>query len=406
MTASVGGVAGTSGEARLGSFLRQRFGAEKVVLCASGTQALTLALRVASCQVVANGASGVNGTNGTNGGNGEHVGARTALPAYSCYDLVTAAVGAGVAMTFYDLEAQRLAPVEDEVVRVLKAGAGSVVVSPLYGLPVDWDRLDAIVHEAGAVLIEDAAQGAGARWKGRPLGSCGELAVLSFGRGKGWTGGGGGALLARGSAAEALRTFSALPDPRRRAGARAALMSWAQWGFGRPALYGIPARMPGTGLGETHYHTPQPVVGISSFSARLAAATAEAALGEGAFRWERAGDLMTTLSPASAKAGVTPIRPIPGAEPGFLRFPVLVRGGLRGTIPANVARRMGVAAGYPAILPDLPRLIPALREIAGRFLDTDRDYPGARRLVEELVTLPVHRFASPRVAEELLEWVG
>ena len=67
---------------------------------------------------------------------------------------------------------------------------------------------------------------------------------------------------------------------------------------------------------------------------------------------------------------------------------------------------MGVAAGYPAILPDLPRLIPALREIAGRFLDTDRDYPGARRLVEELVTLPVHRFASPRVAEELLEWVG
>jgi len=387
--ASFGGLTGPSGEERLASFLRKRYGVDEVVLCASGTQALTRAIEVAAGR--------------KRGGVG---GGTTALPAYSCYDLVTAAVGAGAAMSFYDLEPERLAPLEEEVVRVLQGGASSLVVSPLFGFPVDWDRLQGIVREAGALLIEDAAQGAGAGWKGRPLGSHGELAVLSFGRGKGWTGGGGGALLARGESAEVLRTFPPPPAPARRAGVRAAGLSWVQWGFGRPSLYGIPARMPGLGLGETRYRTPEPVVGIARFSARLAVATAEAALGEGAFRRERAEELASTLCRGSSSSGVTAIRSIPGGEPGFLRFPVLVRGGRRDSIPAHLARRAGVSTGYPAILPDLPRLIPELRAIADRFLDVERDYPGARRLVEELLTLPDHRFASPRVAEELLEWVG
>ena len=46
-----------------------------------------------------------------------------------------------------------------------------------------------------ADAAEDAAQEAGATLHGRRLGSFGDLSVLSFGRGKGVTGGGGGALL-------------------------------------------------------------------------------------------------------------------------------------------------------------------------------------------------------------------
>jgi hypothetical protein len=77
--------------------------------------------------------------------------------------------------------------------RLLQRGARVVVVASLYGFPVDWDAVAGVLAPYGAIAIEDAAQGDHAAWRGRPLGSVGPISVLSFGRGKGWTGGGGGA---------------------------------------------------------------------------------------------------------------------------------------------------------------------------------------------------------------------
>ena len=75
--------------------------------------------------------------------------------------------------------------------RALKRGAGVVVVAPLCGIPVDWDRVGRCLAPYGALAVEDAAQGHGAEWRGLPLGGLGTLSVLSFARGKGWTGGRG-----------------------------------------------------------------------------------------------------------------------------------------------------------------------------------------------------------------------
>jgi hypothetical protein len=46
-----------------------------------------------------------------------------------------------------------------------------------------------LAAQAGAVVVEDAAQAAGGTLHNRPVGTQGSLAVLSFGRGKGLTGG-------------------------------------------------------------------------------------------------------------------------------------------------------------------------------------------------------------------------
>src|SRR5439155_325596 len=89
-------------------------------------------------------------------------------------------------------------PELDSLTAALTAGARLVVVTSLYGVPVQWRAVLECAAAVGAAVIEDAAQGFGASWLGRPLGSLGAVSVLSFGRGKGWTGGRGGALLARG----------------------------------------------------------------------------------------------------------------------------------------------------------------------------------------------------------------
>ena len=50
----------------------------------------------------------------------------------------------------------------------------------LYGHPCDMDRIGAIARKVGVPVLEDAAQAAGAKWKGRPVGGLSELAAFSF----------------------------------------------------------------------------------------------------------------------------------------------------------------------------------------------------------------------------------
>ena len=56
----------------------------------------------------------------------------------------------------------------------------AIVAVHLYGHPVDLDQLVDYCHQQGLLLIEDAAQAHGGRWRGRPLGSFGKVAILSF----------------------------------------------------------------------------------------------------------------------------------------------------------------------------------------------------------------------------------
>jgi dTDP-4-amino-4,6-dideoxygalactose transaminase len=54
----------------------------------------------------------------------------------------------------------------------------------LYGQPVDMDPIMEIARRHGLVVIEDAAQAHGAKYKGKPVGSIGDLACFSFYPGK------------------------------------------------------------------------------------------------------------------------------------------------------------------------------------------------------------------------------
>jgi hypothetical protein len=65
----------------------------------------------------------------------------------------------------------------------------------LAGLPVNRDRLYEIAQRNGLRVIEDAAQAMGARWRGRVLGSFGDLVAISFHANKNMTTGEGGCLV-------------------------------------------------------------------------------------------------------------------------------------------------------------------------------------------------------------------
>lgn len=71
----------------------------------------------------------------------------------------------------------------------------AAVVVDLYGQCADYDRIAPLLAESGVPLIEDAAEALGATYRGRPAGSFGVAAILSFNGNKIITTSGGGMLV-------------------------------------------------------------------------------------------------------------------------------------------------------------------------------------------------------------------
>lgn len=71
----------------------------------------------------------------------------------------------------------------------------AAIVVDLYGAMPNWDQLAVIADRHGVILIEDAAEAVGSRWRDRPAGSFGTMSVFSFHGSKTLTTGEGGMLV-------------------------------------------------------------------------------------------------------------------------------------------------------------------------------------------------------------------
>ncbi|MFO1104341.1 MAG: DegT/DnrJ/EryC1/StrS family aminotransferase [Methylocystis sp.] len=87
----------------------------------------------------------------------------------------------------------------------------AIIPVHLYGQPADMDPLLAIARAHGLMVIEDAAQAHGAEYKGRRVGSMGDLACFSFYPGKNLGAYGEGGMVATNDAA-LTRTLRMLRD--------------------------------------------------------------------------------------------------------------------------------------------------------------------------------------------------
>jgi dTDP-4-amino-4,6-dideoxygalactose transaminase len=79
--------------------------------------------------------------------------------------------------------------------KAVTAKTKAIIPVDLAGLPVDRDRLYALSRKHGLRVVEDAAQSFGASWKGRRIGSFGDLVSFSFHPNKNVTSIEGGALV-------------------------------------------------------------------------------------------------------------------------------------------------------------------------------------------------------------------
>ena len=147
-------------EARLAEFS----GAKHVVSCASGTDALLMVLMA------------------NNIGRGDAV---------ICPSFTFCATGEAVALTgatpvFVDVDAATFnidaASLKNGIVAARKQGLKPRAVIPvdLFGQSADHDSIAAVAEAEGLFILDDAAQGLGASYKGRRLGTLGHATATSF----------------------------------------------------------------------------------------------------------------------------------------------------------------------------------------------------------------------------------
>lgn len=158
---------------RCNAWLEARTGASKALLTHSCTAALEMAAILAEVQP----------------------GDEVIMPSYTFVSTANAFVLRGAVPVFIDIRADTLNIDETLIEAAITDKTRAIVPVHYAGVGCEMDAIMAIADKHKLLVIEDAAQATLASYKGRPLGSIGQLAALSFHETKNIIAGEGGALL-------------------------------------------------------------------------------------------------------------------------------------------------------------------------------------------------------------------
>jgi dTDP-4-amino-4,6-dideoxygalactose transaminase len=95
-----------------------------------------------------------------------------------------AIIYAGARPVFVDIEPRSFTMDVNQIDRVITPQTKAILPVHLYGQPADMDPILDIARRHGLIVIEDAAQAHGAEYKGKRVGSIGDIGCFSFYPGK------------------------------------------------------------------------------------------------------------------------------------------------------------------------------------------------------------------------------
>jgi dTDP-4-amino-4,6-dideoxygalactose transaminase len=160
-------------EAKCHEWLENHMQANKALLTHSCTAALEMAALLANIQA----------------------GDEVIMPSYTFVSTANAFVLRGGIPVFVDIRPDTLNLDETLIESAITPRTKAIVVVHYAGVACEMDTIMEIANRYGLLVIEDAAQALMATYKGRPLGSIGHLAALSFHDTKNIICGEGGALI-------------------------------------------------------------------------------------------------------------------------------------------------------------------------------------------------------------------
>jgi dTDP-4-amino-4,6-dideoxygalactose transaminase len=117
------------------------------------------------------------------------------MPSFNFVSAANSVVLRGATPVFVDIRPDTLNVDETKLEAAITSRTKAILVVHYAGVPCELGPICDLAARQGLAVVEDAAQALGSRYRGRPAGSWGELAALSFHETKNVISGEGGALL-------------------------------------------------------------------------------------------------------------------------------------------------------------------------------------------------------------------
>lgn len=158
---------------RCNAWLEERFRAHKVLLTTSGSSALDMAAMLCGLQP----------------------GDEVILPSYTFSSTANSFVLAGAKLVFVDIRPDTMNLDETKIEAAITERTKVIVPVHYAGVACEMDAIMDIARRHNLKVVEDAAQGVMSTWKGKALGTIGDLGCYSFHETKNYSMGEGGALV-------------------------------------------------------------------------------------------------------------------------------------------------------------------------------------------------------------------
>jgi dTDP-4-amino-4,6-dideoxygalactose transaminase len=347
--------------------IRRHFGVRHVFLVSSGKAALTLtlmALKSLSDKT------------------------EVVIPAYTCFSVPAAVLKAGLRPVLCDINASTFDFDHALLEQTLGPKTLCVVGHHLFGVPSDIERLRALCHARGIFVAEDAAQAMGVTWKGRHLGTLGDVGIFSLGRGKNITCGSGGIIVTNSN-----RMAKAVSSQYRKLGisAVAELADFVKLVvmaiFIRPRLYWIPSAVPALRLGETIFPKDIRLMRLSGLKAGL--------LRNWRTRLAQANQVRSDTAAYFSRRLTLTLAP--GASHPYLRLPIFVATPAERACSLSTERGLGLSLAYPTPINEIAEI---------REVFEGKRFPSARRVADHLLTIPTHHWLTEKDRNAIVECLG
>lgn len=307
------------------------------------------------------------------------------IPAYTCFSVPSAVIKAGLEVAPCDIDPKTFDFDYGELEKTVNERTLCVVPNHLFGIPSDMDAVKKVCRNKGVYIVEDAAQAMGGRFKGRRLGTIGDVGFFSFGRGKNITCGSGSAIITDSQSIGAAieQEFSRLGSPGAVEAAMGLVKTALMAALIHPRLYWIPSGMPFLKLGVTVFYRDFPIKRLSGMQAALLRDWEERLEAQNLIRLNNSEFYKKRLRVEAA-----------GGDIPYLRFPIIAASReLRDRIYAASRRAgLGLSLMYPAPVNRIPEIKERFRGMA---------FPEAERVAERLFALPTHQLITEKDRTDL-----
>ena len=335
--------------------LKEYFGANHVFLVSSGKAALFLIL------------SGLKRLTRKR---------KVIIPAYTCFSVPSAIRMAGLEIVLCDLKPETLDFDFSQLRELVDDDTMCVIPTHLFGIPADVSNVRELCHDRKIFIIEDAAQAMGAVSGRGKLGTSGDVAFFSLGRGKNITCGSGGII---------ITSVDAIADSIRKDIAGLESVPMIEYLknivevvfmmiFLRPDFYWLPKKLPFLRIGETRFYRTFPVRTFTGFQAGLL------------FDWRRKLETLNRSRSANADGYIESLElsngmQIHAGRVPYNRFPIYLGGKASKEEFCESENRLGISPMYPYPIHKVQEMQEHLDQ---------RGFDGADTISDTLVTLPTH----------------